>query len=416
MRNNPIAYLVVTLFILAIDWYVFQAVKTTTRDFSATTRRALEITYWLITGLTLASIYATFVVNVEHWPKAFRAYLFGTILVIYAGKLFALFFLFIDDLVRLFRWIASKVTSSPAAEGAQNIARSKFLSQMALFIGAVPVVAGLYGMIMNAYNYQFKRVKVPIAGLPPEFEGLKIIQLSDIHSGSFNQMEPIIDVVSKINKEQPDLIFFTGDIVNSLATELEPYLDVFKQLKAKQGVYSVFGNHDYGDYHRWDSKEAKYKNQEDLRNHHKYMGWRLLWDEHEVLERNGARLAIIGVQNWSAKNSFKTYGNLSKAYTGCEDCQVKLLLSHDPSHWDAEITEQYQDIDITFSGHTHGAQLGVEIPGYKWSPSQYIYKQWAGLYQKGKQYIYVNRGFGFIGFPGRVGILPEVTVMELTKA
>lgn len=415
MRNNPIAYLIVTVLILLVDWYVFQAIKAGTRDLSPASRKTIEIAYWALTAFALISIYSTFVVNPVHWPKAFRSYLFSSILVIYASKLFIISFLFLEDLTRMVRYVLQKVNTQPENTGS-GISRAKFLSQMALFVAALPLGAGLWGIFKNPYNYKFFRERVPIADLPDEFEGLKIIQLSDIHSGSFTQKEPIAEVVAKINEENPDLIFFTGDIVNSLATELEPYLDTFKQLKAKHGVYSTFGNHDYGDYHRWPSKEAKAQNQQDLRNHHKYMGWRLLWDEHEVLERNGRKLAILGVQNWSAKGSFRTYGDLAKAYNGCQDCDVKLLLSHDPSHWDAEITEKYKDIDITFSGHTHGAQLGVEIPGFKWSPSQYIYKQWAGLYQKGKQYIYVNRGFGFIGFHGRIGIMPEVTVLELTKA
>lgn len=421
MRNNPFSYLIVTVLILGLDFYVFQAVKTATRDLSADAAKYIRIAYWVITALTLGTFYATYFIHMESWPKALRAYLFGGILVVYASKLILLAFLLIDDIVRLFRWLFSLVSNPETAAGASEathaISRSKFLSQLGLIVAAIPLSAGVWGMVRNAYNYQFKRIKVPIANLPDEFVGFKIIQLSDIHSGSFTKTSPITKAVEKIVAENADVIFFTGDLVNSIAPEIVPFKDIFGKLKAKEGVYSVFGNHDYGDYVRWNSLEEKQANLTDLQNHHKDMGWDLLWDDNRTIQRGNAKLSIIGVQNWSSNpERFKRYGNLQKAYKGAEAADVKLLLSHDPSHWDAEITEQFKDIDVTFSGHTHGAQMGIEIPGIKWSPSQYIYKQWAGLYQKGQQFIYVNRGFGFIGFPGRVGILPEVTVMELEKA
>lgn len=421
MRNNPFAYLIVTVLILALDFYVFQAVKTATRDLSADTAKLIRITYWVVTGVTLATVYATYFIHIEYWPKALRAYLFGGILVMYASKLILLAFLLVDDIIRLVKWVLNQFGNPAPVEGAAEasnaISRSKFISQLGLIVAAIPFSAGIWGMARNAYNYQFKRIKVPIANLPEEFEGFKIIQLSDIHSGSFTRTSPIIKAVQKIVDENADVIFFTGDLVNSMAEEFEPFVDIFGKLKAKEGVYSVFGNHDYGDYVRWNTLEDKEANLKALQNHQRGMGWDLLWDENRTIQRGDAKLSIIGVQNWSSNpKRFKRYGNLQKAYKGAESADVKLLLSHDPSHWDAEVTEQFKDIDVTFSGHTHGAQMGIEIPGIKWSPSQYIYKQWAGLYQKGKQFIYVNRGFGFIGFPGRVGILPEVTVMELEKA
>jgi uncharacterized protein len=280
----------------------------------------------------------------------------------------------------------------------------------------MPFVFGVHGMISNAYNYQFRRIRLKLPNLPDAFKGLKIIQLSDIHSGSFTATEPIMRAIEKINNEQPDLIFFTGDLVNNVAKEMEPYIDIFSKLQAKEGVYSILGNHDYGDYMRWEHPDDKLKNFEYLKDIQKQMGWNLLLDENRLLQRGNDSLAIIGVQNWSSKMRFPKYGDLAKAVRGTETASVKLLLSHDPSHWDAQVCTEYPDIDATFSGHTHGAQFGVEIPGFKWSPSQYFYEQWAGLYQKANRYLYVNRGFGFIGYPGRVGILPEVTIFELHKA
>lgn len=211
---------------------------------------------------------------------------------------------------------------------------------------------------------------------------------------------------------KPDLILFTGDLVNNLAEEIVPLMDVFDKLKAPMGVYSVFGNHDYGDYVRWESPAKRAENIETLKGHHAKMGWRLLWDEHVPLERGGQQIALIGIQNYSALRNFARYGNLAKAYNGAGKYPFKILMTHDPTHWDAEVRPKFPDIDLTLSGHTHGFQFGVEIPGFRWSPVQYVYNQWAGLYHEGAQSIYVNRGYGFIGYPGRVGILPEITLLE----
>ena len=214
-------------------------------------------------------------------------------------------------------------------------------------------------------------------------------------------------------KEKPDLILFTGDLVNNVADEMEDYMDVFDKLNAPLGIFSTLGNHDYGDYVSWDSEEAKKANLEKLKNVHAKLGWRLLMNEHVALEKEGEKIAVIGIENWSAKARFPKYGDLKKAYSGAEKYPYKILLSHDPSHWRAEVCESYRDIDLMLAGHTHGMQFGVEIPGIKWSPVQYVYKEWAGLYENALQKLYVNRGFGFIGYPGRVGILPEITVLEL---
>src|SRR6202012_3214710 len=241
----------------------------------------------------------------------------------------------------------------------------------------------------------------------------KIVQLSDIHSGSFTNRAAVNRGIDRVLAEKPDLILFTGDLVNDTAAEMTDYKEVFARLQAPMGVFSTLGNHDYGDYVWWASPELKAANLEQLKQIQRDMGWRLLVNEHLALEREGQQIALIGIENWSAKARFPKYGKMSQAYAGTEKYPFKILMSHDPSHWDAEVRPHYPDIDLTLAGHTHGMQFGVELPWLKWSPVQYIYNEWAGLYEKDRQKLYVNRGFGFIGYPGRVGVLPEITVIEL---
>jgi len=265
----------------------------------------------------------------------------------------------------------------------------------------------------NKYRYHVNRLRMSFKNLPAGFKGMRIVHISDIHSGSFTDKEAVANGVKKILKEKPDMILFTGDLVNDRASEMKDYMDVFSQLKAPMGVYSTLGNHDYGDYVQWASIEAKRENLEQLKQVHKNMGWRLLMNEHVVLEKGSDRIALLGIENWGAKGNFAKYGKMEHAYPGSEKYPFKILMSHDPSHWDAEVPTKYVDIDLTLAGHTHGMQFGLELPGFKWSPVQYMYKQWAGLYEAGDQKLYVNRGYGFLGYPGRIGILPEITVIEL---
>jgi uncharacterized protein len=271
----------------------------------------------------------------------------------------------------------------------------------------------LYGF-SNKYNYQIKNVKLQFDNLPPSFKGLRIVQISDIHSGSFMDKEAVEHGVEMIMKENADIILFTGDLVNNEATEMDTYKDVFNKLKAPLGVYSILGNHDYGDYVQWPvNGVTKEQNLSKLQKVHADMGWRLLMNEHVVLEKNGEEIALLGIENWSSKARFPKHGRMDLAHAGTEKYPFKILMSHDPSHWDAQVKTDYKDVDLMLSGHTHGMQFGIEIPGFKWSPVQYMYPQWSGLYEAGKQKLYVNRGFGFIGYPGRVGVLPEITVIEL---
>jgi predicted MPP superfamily phosphohydrolase len=278
--------------------------------------------------------------------------------------------------------------------------------------------SGLFGTLLwgfgNKYRYKLQELSLSFRDLPEAFKGLRIIHISDIHSGSFTDKRAVEKGIDLILEKKPDLILFTGDLVNDRAEEMTDFKDVFARLKAPMGVYSTLGNHDYGDYAKWPSAEAKKENLEQLKKIHAEMGWRLLMNEHVVMEKNDQRIALLGIENWSAKSNFPKYGSLPAAYQGSEQIPFKILMSHDPSHWDAEV-RQYKDIHLTLSGHTHGMQFGVEIPMFKWSPVQYVYKQWAGLYEEGHQKLYVNRGFGFIGYPGRVGILPEITLIELTN-
>jgi Predicted phosphohydrolases len=331
------------------------------------------------------------------------------------GKVFILLIMLGDEVRRLFMWVVSLVKPSQAtAVAGTGITRSVFLSRLALITGGTMLGGFVYG-ISNRYRYHVRRVSLKLDELPAAFKGLKIVQVSDIHSGSFDSPKAVQRGVQLALDEKPDLIFFTGDLVNNKSDEIVPYMSIFSQLKAPMGVYSTLGNHDYGDYVEWPSKQAKVANLERLKSIHGQMGWKLMMNEHVVLERGDDKIAIVGIENWGAKAGFPKYGDMQRAYAGLPEKNIpfKILLSHDPSHWDHQVQQEYPDIQLTLSGHTHGMQFGVEIPGFKWSPVQYMYKNWAGLYQQGKQYLYVNRGFGFLGYPGRLGILPEITVIEL---
>jgi predicted MPP superfamily phosphohydrolase len=287
---------------------------------------------------------------------------------------------------------------------------------MALVMAAIPFASLLYGMVKGAYDYRVKRITLKFPNLPEAFDGMVMGQISDLHTGSFSDPTHLNQAFDILLGHKPDVIVFTGDLVNDRASETQGFEETFRRLKAPLGVFSTLGNHDYGDYVAWESPQAKSANLQELKAVHAASGWDLLMNEHRILERGGQRIALVGVENWGASLRFPKYGKLSQALAGAEAAPFKILLSHDPSHWDAEVNSLHPDVDLTLSGHTHGMQFGVELPGFKWSPVQYFYKQWAGLYQKGSQYLYVNRGLGFIGYPGRVGIKPEITLLEFKRA
>ncbi len=294
-----------------------------------------------------------------------------------------------------------------------DMGRRLFASKLALGISAIPLGTMVWGIVKTAYDFKIHRPKIQFANLPKAFHGLKIVQISDIHTGSLQGNHQLQKAFDLIKAEKPDVIFFTGDIVNNRTNEAFPYIPILSQLSAPMGVFSILGNHDYGDYEQWENEAAKAKNMQEMYDLHKTLGWKLLLNENVILEKESEKIAVLGIENWGANLNFKKYGKLKQAHENTEGIPFKILLSHDPSHYASEVKDQYKDIDLTLSGHTHGFQFGVEIPGLKWSPSQYIYPQWAGLYPNGKQYLYVNRGLGCLGYMGRVGIRPEITVITL---
>ena len=407
-----IFFFIVAAFVVGIDSYAYQAIRGI-YPFQTTAGKIIGLLYWSVTFYILISILSTAMFGMENIPSALRKltaaiFFFGLVM-----KLFAIFWLLGEDIFRVAKLVFEKV--KPGNKHVSIESRRKFISQLSLISAFMPLVVLTYGVVRNAYNYQFLKHKISLSKLPSKFKGFKIVQLSDIHAGSFNQTRPIERVIDQINDLKPDLILFTGDLVNDLAEEMEPYKALFGKLKAKHGVYSVLGNHDYGDYAfgKQDTPE-KSANFAAFLQVHQEMGWDLLRNENRRIQIDDQYIDLLGVENYSAHGRFASNGDLAKAHQGLDPNSCKILMSHDPSHWDVQINKDFKDIDLTLSGHTHGFQFGIETKWLKWSPSQYIYEQWAGLYQKGEQYIYVNRGFGNLGYPGRVGILPEVTVLELT--
>lgn len=419
--------IIVAVCLLLIDIYVYQSVRVVGHNWAAQTRKWVAIAYWSLTGLSLIGFFTYHFMPPENIGKVWRSFIMVALFVNYFSKLFAVFVLLIDDIIRGIKWLINKISPAQIQEVApvmqetvpatekEGITRGQFLSRTAIIAAAVPALTMGYGIISGAYDYRIRRTVVRLPNLPAAFDGIKIGHLSDIHSGSFFNKTAVMGGVEMLMKEKPDLIFFTGDLVNNTADEVKEYVPVFGKLKAPLGVYSTLGNHDYGDYVQWSSSREKRENLEAMIEAHRLMGWKLLMNENKEIELNGDKIAIVGVENWG-KGGFVKHGRLDKATRGTDEAAVKLLLSHDPSHWDAQVRPRYDDIDVMFSGHTHGFQFGIEIGDFKWSPAQYMYKQWAGLYQEDNQFLYVNRGFGFLGFPGRIGMLPEITIMELKKA
>jgi predicted MPP superfamily phosphohydrolase len=415
MRSPAGALIFIALFLL-LDTYVFQAIKSVTVASGHRSRMVVYGIYWLLTLLTLCGFVLFISTGPGFLPKNVRTYLFAIIIGLFLAKFAAIFFILVDDLRRLVTYVTLNFFyggKNEPAMGADGISRSVFLSWLGLAAGGGVFTTLLYGF-NNIYRYNVKNVKLFFDNLPAGFRGMRVVQISDIHSGSFTHKKSVEQGLALIKAQNPDLILFTGDLVNNLAEEMDGFRELFGSLKAPLGVYSVLGNHDYGDYVRWPNKGiTQAENLELLKKLQADMGWRLLLNEHVELQRNGDRIALIGIENWSSKARFPKYGKLGKAYAGAENYPFKILMSHDPSHWDAEVRKNYPNIDLTLSGHTHGMQFGIDVPGFRWSPVQYIYRQWAGLYEEAKQKLYVNVGFGFIGYPGRVGVLPEITVIEL---
>lgn len=401
---------------LMVDFYVFQSLKLVTLNLSSRSKWIIYGIYWSFTVVSMLLFILVPFYKFENIPTFIKTYVFAILIGFFIAKLVASLFFLFDDVRRILQWVVMAVLTrftELKPQVGEGITRSVFLSWIGLGVGG-----GLFGTLLygftNKYKYRLEKVKLSFDNLPQAFKGIRIIQISDIHSGSLEDIAAVEKGIEKIMEQKPDLILFTGDLVNNEAAEMKLLTSVFAKLSAPLGVFSILGNHDYGDYKQWASKEAKEKNMNELKDVHHKMGWRLLLNEHVVLQKDSETMALIGVENWGAKGNFSKYGDLTKAYEGSSQHPFKLLMSHDPSHWEAEVCKSFKDIDLVLSGHTHGMQFGIEIPGFRWSPVQYMYKQWAGLYKNENQKLYINRGFGFLGYPGRVGILPEITLIELT--
>jgi predicted MPP superfamily phosphohydrolase len=407
-------FIFLTVFLL-IDVYVFQAVINVSKDWSPLWRQSVRYGFWFPTLISVSGMLWWTFSDPYKGTDYLRIYILAGSAILYFSKLFAVLFLFVDDLQRGVRWVVKYFTKSSTNLPGEAITRSEFLSRAALVASAVPLGLSVYGVISGAHDYRVRKVTLKLPNLPKSFDGIRIGQLSDIHSGSFWNKTAVKGGVEMLMREKPDLIFFTGDLVNNESAEVKDYIPIFEKIKAPLGVFSITGNHDYGDYHPWQSKEAKRKNFADLIEAHKLLGYDLLMNEHRMIEQGVDKLAIIGIENWGA-GRFSKYGKLDQAYSGTDEAVTKILLSHDPTSWDAIVRPNHKDIDLTLSGHTHGFQFGVEIANFKWSPIQYAFKHWAGLYQEDNQYLYVNRGFGYLGYPGRIGMPPELTVFELKRA
>lgn len=407
------------LVLILVDIYVYQALKSVAANWQPKTRWIVLGTYWGISILSIALMLSIVFTNYENWHKLLRTYAFAVVIGLFLAKLLASAFFLVDDVRRVVQWAGSFFIPSwnPKNTGdATGITRSVFLSWAGLAVGGGLFTSLLYGF-GNKYKYNLQKIALSFTNLPAAFKGFKIIHISDIHSGSFTDKQAVMRGIEKINQQNADIILFTGDLVNNAAEEMNEYMEVFSSLKAKHGVYSTLGNHDFGFPTGATKEEVRQKqisNAEAVQKVHAELGWKLLRNEHVLIEQNGEQIALLGVDNTSAKANFPSFGKLTETHTPAKEAPFKILMSHDPSHWNAEVTSTFTDIDLTLAGHTHGMQFGVEIPGFKWSPVKYVYKQWAGLYEQANQKLYVNRGFGFIGYPGRVGILPEITLIELS--
>ncbi len=400
-------FIFIVIYIL-IDIYAFQAVKTVAKS------PWLHGLYVFISLAVLAGlIYELSFLGSAKMMEPPKMYFFGIFLAVFVPKLIIIVFMFGEDIARFFVGIFMKVAGSE--ETSFMASRRKFVSTIALGIAAIPFASLLYGMIQGKYNYKVLKYALEFDDLPDEFDGFTLTQISDIHSGSFDNRNKIEYAVDLINEQQSDVILFTGDLVNNIADEMNDWKQLFSTLKSPYGVFSVLGNHDYGDYVKWESASEKAENLQKLKLLQKEMGWNLLLNESRYFERNGQKIALVGVENWGL-NGFKQMGDLDKACEGISENDFKILMSHDPSHWQAKVKQDPRHFHLTLSGHTHGMQFGIEIPGIiKWSPIKYRYKNWAGIYEEFGRYINVNRGFGFLGYPGRVGIWPEITVIQLKK-
>jgi predicted MPP superfamily phosphohydrolase len=410
-------YTVFVILILA-DIYLWSSVQKAVFNYRKWLMATISILYWLpFFGLASFAVAAALFPVVD-WNDTFRTYFLGFIMVFYTAKILPVVFLLIADLIRVFDRIFrlfSKSERQKVEEQKDGITRSKFLQYLGFISGGLVLGTMFTGVFKWAYQFNVVKEKIKINNLPSSFNGMKIVQISDMHLGSWALEKPLEQAVAMINEMKPDLILFTGDLVNFSTKEAFRFENTLSKLEARLGIYSILGNHDYGDYVNWPNKQAKQANMNEMFDLYDRMGWKLLNNGNKVFEGEDGKLALLGVENWGANPRFPRYGDIQKAMKGTEEADVRILMTHDPTHWDSVIIPEGHHVDLSLSGHTHGFQFGIEIPGIKWSPAQWMYKQWAGLYQdtNSDRYLYVNRGLGVIGYPGRIGILPEITLLEL---
>ncbi|WP_284653700.1 metallophosphoesterase [Flavobacterium terrisoli] len=404
-----VRWVVFIIVISIIEFYTFQAFKTVTKI------KWILYLYQITSLVTVIYIIYQFTQFDRSIGQTRQTLItLGLLLLLVIPKLIITFSLLLEDIYRLF---SGSITYFMGDNSTGNFLpeRRKFVSQIALALAAVPFTSLLYGMTKGKYNFRVIKQTLFFPDLPEDFDGFTITQISDVHSGSFDNPEKIQYAVDLINEQKTDLMLFTGDIVNTHATEMHPWIDTFNKIDNHEyGKYAVLGNHDYGEYVDWPSQAAKDKNFKDIKALYGMIGFDLLLNQHTKIKKGESEIALVGVENWGKK--FKQAGDLNKASEGLTQEDFKILMSHDPSHWEYEVKNHDKNFQLTLSGHTHGLQFGIEIPGIiKWSPVEYVYKQWAGLYENVGRYIYVNRGLGFHAYPGRVGIWPEITVFELKK-
>ncbi|WP_139423309.1 metallophosphoesterase [Chryseobacterium scophthalmum] len=401
MQKN---FLFIAAIFLFLEVYIFQAIRTLTDNF------------WVRLGYIVLSlaVYGVFAYEVSHFQRSDRSteraqITISLFLIFILPKIFIVLFLLVDDIFRTGGYLVglTKPTENFFPE------RRKFLSLMGLGLGGVLSALFIDGITFGKYRHTVRRVKVKFANLPKSFKGYKIIQISDVHSGSFSDPSKLQHAIDLINEQNPDLVLFTGDMVNNVADEFKPFIPLFSKIKAKDGKFAVLGNHDYGDYVKWNSKDEQNKNLETLIDYQRQAGFDMLRNENRIIEKNGENIYILGVENWGLK-PFPQYGDIDKALENVPQNATKILMSHDPTHFDYVVKKHPKDIHLTLSGHTHGMQFGLDLKNIKWSPVQYRYPKWADLYESEGKMLYVNRGFGVLGYPGRVGVLPEITLFELS--
>ncbi len=423
--SNLLLLLLVAAIVFFLDTYIFRALSPRINAIQTPwIRKATRVLFWTSTAI----MYISFLLISMYF--AFRVVSSATLMnvtmalfiLMVVPRLFLLAIFLLEDGARLIegaiRWVSGSPIADTATETAETAEssfmpdRRKFVGQLALGVAAVPFAGIIFGVTKGKYNFTVRRLSLTSPKVPKAFDGFQLLQISDLHTGSFDSERNVRYGVDMIKDQGADLITFTGDMVNNVSTEVEPWMKIFDQLEAKEGVFSTLGNHDYGDYVPWPSPEAKQANLDQLKQHHRSMGYDLLLNEHRIIEREADKLVLAGVENWG-NPPFPQHGDLKKALEGADANTFRILMSHDPSHWDEEVITQAPDVDLTLSGHTHGMQFGIEIPGFRWSPVKYRYPRWAGMYREQDQFLYVNRGFGYLAFPGRVGIWPEITVITL---